>query len=82
MVYQVILKPFRDAKGAIKLLTVGEDGEFPADVLSVVDGAGKVYDTDGSMVKNLNLSKGETLGLSIRLDSKRRYVLGVESYEY
>ena len=51
-------------------------------MLSVVDDTGKVYDTDGSMVKNLDLSKGNALGLSIRLDSKRRYVLGVESYEY
>jgi hypothetical protein len=81
IIYQVILKPLRDAKGSVRLLTIGEDGEFPADVLLVTDDKGKSYEVEDSMVKGVELEKGNNLRLSIQLDSKRRYVLGVESHE-
>lgn len=79
--YHIVLNPLRDASGWIRLMAVGEDADYPIDVKSASDENGQPLDVDGSMVRGIKLTKGEVRKLAVKLNSGRRYALGVESYE-
>ena len=79
--YRVVINPLREAQGSIKIMAVGEDGEYPVVVASATDEHGINLDIEESMIKGIKLAKGSPYKIALRLDSGRRYALGVESYE-
>ncbi len=79
--YHVVLSPLKDASGSIRIMAVGEDADYPIDIKSAIDESGNSLDVDGSMVKGIKLYKGTNCKLAVKLNSGRRYALGVESYE-
>ena len=71
-----------DCEGAIRLVAVGDDGNYPVDIESAVDiASGKNYKVGDSMIKDLSVKNGESLKLAVRLASKKKYALGIENYE-
>ena len=79
--YHVVINPLRDAQGSIRLMAVGEDGEYPVDVNSAIDEQGNSLEINESMINGIKLTKATPYKLAVKLNSGRRYALGVESYE-
>lgn len=80
--YRFIITGREDCEGAIRLIAVGDDGSYPAELKSVTDAdSGKRYEFDGSMIKELKIKAGETTKLAVHLASDKKYALGIENYE-
>lgn len=71
-----------DCEGAIRLVAVGDDGTYPVALESAVDvKTGKKYEIGESLIKGLEIKSGETAKLAVSLESKKKYMLGIETYE-
>lgn len=80
--YHFAITGHEECEGGIRLIAVGDDNSYPADVKSATDLKSKTeYETDGSMIKGLSIKSGETIRLAVRLGSKKKYALGIENYE-
>ena len=80
--YHFVVTGRDDCEGAIRLVAVGDDGNYPVDIESAVDiASGKNYKVGDSMIKDLSVKNGESLKLAVRLASKKKYALGIENYE-
>lgn len=80
--YQIVITSSDSQKGAIKIITFGEDAEYEAEIKEAKNFlTGKSYKTDGSFVTELSLKPNEPLQLRVSLKNNRRYILGIESYE-
>lgn len=77
--YLLVIYPTEDDNGSIKILEVGEDNSYPAQVQAAVDkGTNTPYKVQDSEIKGLQLKAGITQRIEISIMTKRRYVLGVE----
>lgn len=79
--YHVVLNPNKDTTGAIKLMAVGEDSDYPVEIRSATDGEGNPITIKGAFVSDIELTKGQPRKLILKLNSRRRYALGVEAHE-
>lgn len=80
--YHFAINAKEDCEGAIRIVAVGDDGNYPAEIVSASDAeSGKNYETADSMIKGLKMKSGETLKLAVRLSSGKKYALGIETYE-
>ena len=71
-----------DCEGAIRLVAVGDEGNYPVDLKSVIDEkSDKSYETSESMIKGLSIENSKTLKLIVRLTSPKKYALAIENYE-
>ncbi len=80
--YRFIINGRENCQGAVRLVAVGDDGSYPVDVKSAVDLDSKnEYAVSGSMIKGLSVASGQTVRLAVKLQSKKKYALGIENYE-
>ncbi len=80
--YHFAITAKEDCEGAIRIVAVGDDGSYPAELASAVDArSGESYEIGDSMIKGLKLKSGETIKLAVGLKSGRKYALGIETYE-
>ncbi len=80
--YHLAITAIQDCEGAIRLIAVGDDGNYPIDLISAREAkTGKNYETGDSMIKGLKIEDGATVKLAVRLASDRKYALGIEAYE-
>jgi hypothetical protein len=82
--YCLILESEIDQIGGLSIVAAGEDGTLTK-VPVVEAGAWSdnsiQYPTKNSFIKDVELKKGETLKLRIKVASNSRYALGIESHE-
>ena len=80
--YRFIITGKETSEGAIRLVVVGDDGNYPADLKSAVDtDSGKPYNIDESMICGLVIKNGQTARITVKLKSKKKYSIGIENYE-
>lgn len=80
--YHFIITGREDCEGAVALVAVGDDGNYPMDLESATDAkSGKSYEIEGSMIHGLVVKKGQAIKLAVRLSAKKKYALGIENYE-
>jgi hypothetical protein len=80
--YCLIIEPLSAQKGAINMLEIGDDANYPAELSYAKDwSSNKPLRTSGSFITDLGLKKGEKLKLRLGTASKHKHALGVESYE-
>ncbi len=80
--YHFVIKTKENCEGSIRLIAIGDDNDYPAEIKSAVNTASKkAYQVDGSLIKGLSLKKGETVRLVAKLLSAKKYVLGIENHE-
>lgn len=81
--YHFIITGREDCEGGVRLIAVGDDGNYPADLASAIDAiSGKHYGINGSMILGLSIKAGEAVKIIVLLASKKKYALGIENYEY
>ena len=80
--YHFAITGREDCEGAIRLVAVGDEGNYPVDLKSVIDEkSDKSYETSESMIKGLSIENSKTLKLIVRLTSPKKYALAIENYE-
>ena len=80
--YHFVITGREACDGDIRLVAVGDDGSYAADVASAVDADSRgPYKVSGSTIKGLTVGKGKTIRLIVRLPSNTKYALGIEAYE-
>lgn len=80
--YHFVITGREDCRGAIRLIAVGDDGSYPVEIESAKDAtAGRRYDVSGPMIKGISVESGKTARLAVKLSSKKKYALGIETYE-
>lgn len=77
-IYQAAISSPSEQSGALRLMVIGDDASYPADISSVVDENGNEIDFNGALIKGLNLKPNTTSKLFISLVNHKRYALGVE----
>jgi len=80
-IYQAVITSEKDDSGALKIITVGDDSDYPAELAEVTDQEGNSLKIDGAFISEISLTQNESLKFYIKLKNPRRYVIGVESYE-
>lgn len=79
--YQLLLVSEEDQEGDLKIIASGEDAEYDADLIDAVGmDDGRTYPTKDSFIKGLKLKAGKPLRLQLSINSKRRYILAIESH--
>ena len=76
--HKIVLTSAIDQDGSIKLLTVGDDGDFPADIKEAFTAEGTKVETNGAVIKNINLQAQVPYVIILTLGNQKRYSLGVE----
>lgn len=80
--YQFAITAREDCEGGVRIVAIGDDGSYLADLESAADAkSGKRYEVGDSMIKGLKIKDGETARLAVRLSSDKKYALGIETYE-
>lgn len=80
--YCLIINPLIEQKGAINIVGVGDDANYPVAVAYAQDWEGKKkYKIKSSFITDLELRKGARQKIKIGLRSNRKYALGIENYE-
>jgi hypothetical protein len=78
--YRVIIKSEEEKMCSLKLHGVGEEGVEQVEIAEVMDETGKNYLFNGSLIKNVTLTKDKSFILDIKLVSKFKISLKVEGY--
>lgn len=82
--YHFVITGIEDASGSIRIVAVGDDAIYPAEIKSAAASGAKTQiavEAGGSMIKGLSIKRGETIRLAVRLLSQHRYALSIENYE-
>jgi hypothetical protein len=81
--YRFIIAGLEECKGAIRIIAVGDDGNYPVNIKTANDeDSGRNYETAGSMIKDLSIAKNKTIRIAVRLsEPDKKYALGIEKYE-
>lgn len=80
--YRFVISGKEETDGAVRIVAVGDDGSYPVDVKSATDTDSKQqYEIAGSLIKNLHVRPGQSLKLAVRLNTPKKYAVGIESYE-
>ncbi len=81
-IYNFVITGREDCEGAIRLVAVGDDGNYPVQLQSAKDArSGKEYEVKDSLISGLAVESGKPLRLAVTLPSKKKYALGIENYE-
>ena len=79
--YNVILHALEDCEGAIRLVSVGDDGDFPLEIHSVIDAeSGTAIDARSSLIPGVKLKKGGVAKLIVRSSEALKCSIGLEAY--
>lgn len=80
--YRLIIKAHENCEGAIKLVAVGDDVNYPLGIRSARNAdTGKTCDVSGPFIKGLSIKQGETLRLAFSVDLREKLTIGIENYE-
>lgn len=80
--YCLIINPLINQKGAVNIIGVGDDANYPVPLMYAEDMDGKkTYKTLSSFIADLDLRKGKRQKIKLGLSSQIRYALGIENYE-
>lgn len=80
--YHFAITGRESCEGAIRIMAIGDDGNYPIELKSAVDShSGINYEVGDSMIQGLSIENGKTIKLAVRLASKKKYSLGIENYE-
>lgn len=80
--YHFVITGRDDCEGVIRLVAVGDDGNYPVDIKSATNiVSGKKHKIGDSMIMDLSVKNGQSLKLVVQLVSKKKYALGIENYE-
>jgi hypothetical protein len=80
--YHFIITGRENCAGAIRMVAVGDDGNYPVEIASAGNPkTGDSYEIKDSMIRGLTIGNGESLRLAVQLVSKKKYTLGIENYE-
>lgn len=78
LLHKIILTPSADQKGKLRIIAVGEDGDYSLDIKAVKDSEGGKIEFQNSEIKNLNLKREEKTTIFLELISNKRYSLGIK----
>ena len=73
--YRVVLRANRDCEGTLHLRAVGEDSRYDLEVVGVTSGGGS-FVVDGTAIRGLKLTKGQSLSLDVEVRSDVKLSLG------
>jgi hypothetical protein len=76
--FQATISSSHNEAGAIKIMAVGDDADYPVELESVFDGNNQPLEVNGALIKGLELIPNESIRLIIELKNHKRYALGVE----
>lgn len=76
--YQAVITASNDEAGALKLMAVGDDSDYPVEIKSIENDNGESLDFSGALIKDLDLKPNQPVKLFITLQEQKRYALGVE----
>lgn len=80
--YHLMITGRANCEGAIKLMSVGDDGNYPVELDYAINiDSGKHYEIANSMIRGLAVKSGETVRIAVGISSKKKYALGIENYE-
>lgn len=80
--YHFIISGRENCDGSIRIVAVGDDGNYPIELASARDNdSKKELEISGSFIKGLAIGKGKTIRLAVTLKSKKKYALAIENYE-
>lgn len=80
--YCLIIDPLTDQKGAVNIVGVGDDANYPVPLGYAKSWDEKIqYNIASSFITNLELYKGKKQKIKIGLLSNKKYALGLENYE-
>lgn len=80
--YNFVITAREDCEGAVRIIAVGDDGNYPVDLKSAIEaGSNKRYEVGDSMIKGLAMKNGQTIKLAVQITAKKKYALGIENYE-
>lgn len=77
-IYQAVITASDDEAGALKLMAVGDDSDYPVEIKSIVNDNGEAINFSGALIKDLTLNTNQPVKLFITLQEQKRYALGVE----
>lgn len=77
-IYQAVITAHDEENGAIKLMAVGDDSDYPVEIGGVVTESGEQISFNGALIKDLALKPNQPIKLFITLKEQKRYALGVE----
>ena len=76
--YQAVITSSENESGAVKLMAIGDDVDYPVELDKVVDSNGNELNVSGALIEDLSLKPNEPIKLFISLKHQKRYALGVE----
>lgn len=80
--YNFVITAREDCEGAIKIVAIGDDGNYPVELISVSDArTKKKYKTMHSLISGLKMKSGDRVQLAAELVASKKYSLGIENYE-
>lgn len=77
-IYQAVLTSSADEAGAVKVMAMGDDADYPVELADVTDENGNKIEFKGAFIKDLELKPNIPKKLFISLKNQKRYALGVE----
>lgn len=77
-IYQAVITSSGDEAGAVKLMAIGDDSNYPVEIGKVENADGSAIGFNGALIKDLTLKPNEPVKLFITLKQQKRYALGVE----
>lgn len=77
-IYQAVITASSDEAGALKLMAVGDDSDYPVEIRNIVNENGDAVSFTGAMIKDLELKTNQPVKVFITLQEQKRYALGVE----
>lgn len=79
--YQTVITSEEQQTGALKIMAIGDDGDYPVEIESVKDEAGNEVAFKDASIKDLQFEANSPQKLFIKLKNQKRYALGVDTYE-
>lgn len=76
--YQTVFTSARNESGAIKIMAVGDDNDYPVEIEYAKNEDGEFLETEGPLIKNMELVPDTPYKLYVKLSDDKRYALGVE----
>lgn len=77
-IYQAVITASDNERGAIKIMAIGDDSDYPVEIKHVVNDSGQAINYSGALIKDLELKPNQPVKIFITLQEQKRYALGVE----
>jgi hypothetical protein len=76
--YQIVINAKEDVEGAVKIVAIGDDHNYPLQLEEVEDEHGNAFSIKDACIRGIRLDANESVKLFIKLHRARRYAIGVE----